>query len=144
MMLEERTLIIGDIHGCLELLKRLMDRVKWQPDQDRLIFLGDYIDRGPDSKGVIDFLLQLMRESEKVQCLMGNHESMFLDFLSGVDISTFLINGGEDTLRSYYFDGETIIPPEHVHFLKNLQIFLELQDLAPLIGRGPDAVAHAS
>ena len=127
-MLEERTLIIGDIHGCLELLKRLMDRVKWQPDQDRLIFLGDYIDRGPDSKGVIDFLLQLMCESEKVQCLMGNHESMFLDFLSGVDISTFLINGGEDTLRSYYFDGETIIPPEHVHFLKNLQIFLELQD----------------
>ena len=127
-MLEERTLIIGDIHGCLELLKRLMDKVKWQPDQDRLIFLGDYIDRGPDSKGVIDFLLQLMRESEKVQCLMGNHESMFLDFLSGVDISTFLINGGEDTLRSYYFDGETIIPPEHIHFLKNLQILLELQD----------------
>ena len=128
MMLEERTLIIGDIHGCLELLKRLMDRVKWQPDQDRLIFLGDYIDRGPDSKGVIDFLLQLMRESEKVQCLMGNHESMFLDFLSGVDISTFLINGGEDTLRSYYFDGETIIPPEHIHFLKNLQILLEVQN----------------
>lgn len=127
-MLEERTLIIGDIHGCLESLKRLMDRVKWQPDQDRLIFLGDYIDRGPDSKGVIDFLLQLMRESENVQCLMGNHESMFLDFLSGVDMSTFLINGGEDTLRSYYFDGETVIPPEHIHFLKNLQILLELQD----------------
>lgn len=128
MMIEERTLIIGDIHGCLELLKRLMDTVKWQPEQDRLIFLGDYVDRGPDSKGVIDFLLELMRESENIQCLMGNHESMFLDFLSGLDISNFLMNGGENTLRSYYNDGETIIPLEHIHFLENLQIRVELQD----------------
>jgi serine/threonine protein phosphatase 1 len=93
-----------------------------------LIFLGDYIDRGPDSKGVIDFLLELMSESENIQCLMGNHESMFLDFLSGLDISTFLINGGESTLRSYYIDGETIIPQEHIHFINNLQILVELQD----------------
>ena len=128
MTIEERTLIIGDIHGCLELLKRLMDRVKWQPDQDRLIFLGDYIDRGSDSKGVIDFLLELMRESENIQCIIGNHESMFLDFLSGIDISTFLINGGENTLRSYYRKGETIIPPEHIQFLKELKILVELQD----------------
>ncbi len=128
MTIGARTLIIGDIHGCLESLKRLMDKVKWQPDQDRLIFLGDYIDRGPDSKGVIDFLLGLMRESENIQCLMGNHESMFLDFLSGLDISTFLINGGENTLRSYYRKGETIIPPEHIQFLQNLKILVELPD----------------
>lgn len=128
MMLKERTLIIGDIHGCLEMLKRLMEKADWQPDQDHLIFLGDYIDRGPDSKGVIDFILDLMNESKKIRCLMGNHESLFLDFLSGIGIPNFLMNGGESTLRSYRLDGETVIPPEHLRFLKGLETRVELED----------------
>ncbi|MBW1912733.1 MAG: metallophosphoesterase, partial [Deltaproteobacteria bacterium] len=51
---KESVFIIGDVHGCLEILKRLMNKIDWQPDRDRLIFLGDYVDRGEDPKGVVD------------------------------------------------------------------------------------------
>ncbi len=128
MMEGERAFIIGDIHGCLGMLNRLMDTIDWRPDRDRLIFLGDYIDRGTDSKGVVDFVLVLLKQSPFVQCLLGNHESGFLDFLSGGDIKTFLINGGETTLKSYQRDGEILIPPDHISFYQSLRPWIELED----------------
>jgi serine/threonine protein phosphatase 1 len=128
MMESERAFIIGDIHGCLGMLNRLMDTIDWRPDRDRLIFLGDYIDRGTDSKGVVDFVLVLLKKSPFVQCLRGNHESGFLDFLSGGDIKTFLINGGETTLKSYQRDGEILIPPDHISFYQSLRPWIELED----------------
>lgn len=128
MMESERAFIIGDIHGCLGMLNRLMDMIDWRPDRDRLIFLGDYIDRGTDSKGVVDFVSVLLKKSPFVQCLLGNHESGFLDFLSGGDIKTFLINGGETTLKSYQRDGEILIPPDHISFYQSLRPWIELED----------------
>ncbi len=128
MMESERAFIIGDIHGCLGMLNRLMDTIDWRPDRDRLIFLGDYIDRGTDSKGVVDFVLVLLNKSPFVQCLQGNHESGFLDFLSGGNINTFLINGGETTLKSYQRDGEILIPPDHISFYQSLRPWIELED----------------
>lgn len=128
MMESERVFIIGDIHGCLGMLKRLMDKIDWRPDRDRLIFLGDYIDRGEDSKGVVDFVLVLLTKSSFVHCLLGNHENGFLNFLSGGDIKTFLINGGEPTLRSYQRDGEILIPPDHISFYQSLHPWIELED----------------
>ena len=128
MMEGERAFIIGDIHGCLGMLNRLMDMIDWRPDRDRLIFLGDYIDRGTDSKGVVDFVLVLLNKSPFVQCLRGNHESGFLDFLSGGNIKTFLINGGETTLKSYQRDGEILIPPDHISFYQSLRPWIELED----------------
>ncbi|MFH1122591.1 MAG: metallophosphoesterase, partial [Pseudomonadota bacterium] len=59
MMERKRVFIIGDIHGCLDMLRRLMDRIDWRPEEDGLIFIGDYIDRGEDSKGVIDYILEI-------------------------------------------------------------------------------------
>jgi len=88
-MASGRTLIVGDIHGCLDMLKRLVDKIRWDPGADRLIFIGDYIDRGENSKGVIDFIIELKRDSQFVQCLIGNHEQMLLDYLSGSDLSSF-------------------------------------------------------
>ena len=70
-MPEGRTLIIGDIHGCLNMLKRLIDKIEWNPIEDRLIFIGDYIDRGEDGKGVIDYILQLKKDSPFIQCLIA-------------------------------------------------------------------------
>jgi serine/threonine protein phosphatase 1 len=128
MMESEKAFIIGDIHGCLGMLNRLMDTIEWRPDRDRLIFLGDYIDRGSDSKGVVDFVLVLLKQSPLVQCLLGNHESGFLEFLSGGDIKTFLINGGETTLKSYQSDGEILIPPDHISFYQSLRPWIELED----------------
>jgi serine/threonine protein phosphatase 1 len=111
---------IGDIHGEAALLDELLERLEPRAG-DRLVFLGDYVDRGPDSHGVVQRLLAL-RERHDCVFLLGNHESMFLDFLGfrgeryfGGD--AFLSNGGDRTLASYgFFDaqrrGETFELPE--------------------------------
>jgi serine/threonine protein phosphatase 1 len=129
---DERIFIVGDIHGCLDMLKSLMDRLDWRPDKDRLIFLGDYVDRGKDSRGVIDYILEISKTSERVECLMGNHEMSFLDFLSGADVRTFLANGGASTLESYQrgerWNSNLLVPHEHILFLKSLKPWIELDD----------------
>jgi serine/threonine protein phosphatase 1 len=67
-------------------------------ETDEVVFMGDYVDRGPDSKGVIDYLLGLKGRST---FLMGNHERMFLDYLQGKERFLFLYNGGAATMESY-------------------------------------------
>ena len=72
-----RTLAIGDIHGCLDALNLLLQRVDLRAE-DRVIALGDYVDRGPDSRGVMDKLIQL-HETGQLVALRGNHDAMMLD-----------------------------------------------------------------
>ena len=74
-----RTLAIGDIHGCLAAFDLLMARVEVRPD-DRLIALGDYVDRGPDSRGVLDRVIKLY-EAGQLIALRGNHDAMMVDAL---------------------------------------------------------------
>ncbi len=110
---------IGDVHGCLDPLRRLMDQI--HPfEEDEVVFVGDYVDRGPDSKGVVDYLLTLQG---RYTFLMGNHERMFLDFLQGKERFLFLYNGGEATLESY--GGVGSIPAAHLAFLKRLLPYYE-------------------
>lgn len=116
---EGRLLAVGDIHGCLDELQRLMGRVEPQVS-DRVVFLGDYIDRGPDGKGVIDYLLDFGRRFPRSVFLKGNHEAMFLDFLAGRNQMLFLFNGGGTTLRSYQEEGGIRIPESHLDFLAGL------------------------
>ena len=119
----EKYLIISDVHGCFEELKQKLTDCKYNPEKDFLIFLGDYIDRGPNSKEVIDFILQLKEKSNDIVCLMGNHETMFLDYLNEKNRELFLINGGDKTIKSY---GEVInIPKNHIKFFKSLQYYYE-------------------
>jgi serine/threonine protein phosphatase 1 len=110
------THVIGDIHGCLEPLQRLLEKVRPRRE-DPVIFVGDYIDRGPQSRQVVEYLLTL-----PFQCtfLLGNHEQMLLNFLAGRDEELFLANGGEATLASYGGDPEDI-PAPHLHFFRNLK-----------------------
>jgi len=124
----ERFFIIGDIHGCLGMFKSLFDKIDWHPERDALIFLGDYIDRGEDSKGVIDFLIDLRGRSSNIHSLMGNHESLFLKYIEGADEELFLLNGGASTLRSYRSNGSIRIPKDHISFLKSLKIMIEIDD----------------
>jgi len=120
---EPATYVIGDIHGCLDPLQRLIEKVK--PKQgDELIFVGDYIDRGPESRQVVDYLLEL---PHRRIFLMGNHEKMLLDFLDGEDQEMFLANGGQATLRSYGGDADDI-PDAHRAFFKSLRPMYETAD----------------
>lgn len=119
----DRVFAIGDIHGCaaeLEDLLRLMD----PKENDLVVFLGDYIDRGPDSRRVIDIILALGAKCEVV-ALRGNHEQMLLDFIesrSAEATENFLANGGRATLESYRNDNdEVIIPGAHIRFFKSLR-----------------------
>jgi serine/threonine protein phosphatase 1 len=130
---------IGDIHGCLDKVVRLLEVLRYDPATDRLIFLGDYIDRGPDSKGVLDLLLHLQQANPANVFLMGNHEDNFLTYLqacltdegdSSWRTEPFFAGGGAATLLSYHPHFRNpqdshlrhAIPPEHLAFLMDLPL----------------------
>ena len=121
-----RLLAVGDIHGCLDQLQRLMAMVRPETS-DRVVFLGDYIDRGPESRQVIEFLLDFGRRFPRSVFLKGNHEAMFLDFLTGRERLPFLLNGGQATLKSYEDAGGVTIPQEHRAFLTTLRPCFETE-----------------
>jgi len=126
-----RTLVIGDIHGCRQELLALLERVNAEPLHDRLIFLGDYVDRGPDSRGVIEEVLALRRQFSKVVTLKGNHEEVLLSYLAGRDRDFYLSIGGRETLLSYGCvepfapDCALNIPESHQSFLYSLLPYWE-------------------
>jgi serine/threonine protein phosphatase 1 len=122
----DRLLAIGDIHGCRQLLQQLLEKV--QPTAtDQLVFLGDYIDRGPESRQVIETLLQLREELPRTVFLKGNHEQMLLGFLADDDQLGFLVNGGTRTLQSYRQGEHVRIPETHLQFFDNLQTGFETE-----------------
>ena len=120
---------IGDIHGQREQLEQLLAQLPLESG-DHLVFIGDYVDRGPDPKGVVDLLLDL-RQHHDCTFLIGNHEAMFLSFLGWegplyFGAEAFLHNGGETTLQTYgYFDGdrEFALPKEHEEFYASLKLW---------------------
>ena len=128
-----KSYIVGDIHGCLEELVVLMGALPLT-SEDRLVFLGDYVDRGPNSKGVLSFLVRFRSEANcEVVFLKGNHEDMLLSYLglSGNHGDMFLFNGGGTTLLSYGVTGNRggsallheKIPEDHLKFLMELKTY---------------------
>jgi serine/threonine protein phosphatase 1 len=126
-----RTLAIGDIHGCSIAFDTLIAAVKPQPN-DKIITLGDYIDRGPDSKGVIERLIRL-HETGNLTALRGNHEVMMLQVRHSTVLpkvirhqqkSQWLGKGGNATLASYSQSGKagklTDVPEAHWNFIENI------------------------
>ena len=115
------TFAIGDIHGCLDKLRRLLAACEAHAGDApaRYVFLGDYIDRGPDSRGVIELLMR--REAAEpctTVCLRGNHEQMaIMAHDSARHMPLWLANNGLSTLRNY--DGRRI-SPEHLAWLNAL------------------------
>lgn len=121
---------IGDVHGCATELRMLLNKLPLTPDST-VVFLGDYVDRGPQSKQVIDTVLEL-KKTCNVVTLKGNHEALFLAFLKDPGSEAagmFIYNGGSATLHSYATaEGEYRIPREHREFLENLELFWETDD----------------
>lgn len=133
--------IIGDIHGHYFKLKNLFDELRSHINPDDLvIFLGDYIDRGPDSFEVIEFLVALSGIYQTV-FLMGNHEDMFIKYLKRADYSgNFIRNGGDYTLKSYHENLKAMsLPDSHMKFFNNLKLYYEGSDfIAVHAGLNPD------
>lgn len=105
----ERIYAIGDIHGRYDLLRRLLRQIKAhhsslpRAERVRIIVLGDFVDRGPDSARVLKLLLRISRRTDIVVCLLGNHEDLMLDALAGMERaqSAWLRLGGDATLQSF-------------------------------------------
>jgi serine/threonine protein phosphatase 1 len=127
-----RIFVIGDIHGYLNKLTELMSKIHPDPQKDQLVFLGDYIDRGPQSKEVVDYVLKVKERFPRTIFLMGNHEFMFLEYLTNrAEPWTFLLNGGVETVHSYELvgdDPEEHIPDEHFVFFNTLKPYYETED----------------
>ena len=122
---DQRVIAIGDIHGCSNALRALLDAIAPGPG-DTIVTLGDYVDWGPDSRGVIEQLIDLSRRCNLI-ALLGNHEEMLLESLeSDSMLRSWLELGGEETLSSYpYEGGAEILPNEHVEFIRGCRDFYE-------------------
>jgi serine/threonine protein phosphatase 1 len=113
-----RTIAIGDVHGCAAALRALLPRLKPTPI-DTIVMLGDCVDRGPDSRGVIDTMLEWKDRCQLVP-LLGNHEEMMLNFIDRrVQPDDWLVVGGEATVASYVADRESpSFPKSHEDYIR--------------------------
>ncbi len=128
---------IGDVHGCLQTLKKLIEQI-FQDDQNpELYFIGDLIDRGPDSKGIIDYIIKLKQDRIRVNGVRGNHEQMFLDAYSKnlpIYTTNWYYNGAESTIASFskthnLNNGiKNYIPQYYYDFINRLPYFIELEN----------------
>ncbi len=118
---------IGDIHGCCETLNALLEELD-PGDDDTLVFVGDYVDRGPCSRGVIDRLISL---KDEVDCvfLRGNHEQLMLAYIDHGEYDAWAMNGGVMTLNSYLDEERKLaIPMTHIEFIRETKLFYDTPD----------------
>ncbi|HUX54166.1 MAG TPA: metallophosphoesterase family protein [Williamwhitmania sp.] len=129
------TYIFPDIHGCAKTFRHLLEDIVSPTLKDKLVFLGDYIDRGPNSAEVINMILSLISSGYQVTALRGNHEQMLLDSIADANAFTiWKLNSARKTLKSYGLDFEdvahdqliSLIPKDHLHFLQNMPILHQL------------------
>jgi serine/threonine protein phosphatase 1 len=122
--------VIGDVHGCSKTLKALVEQQLIPSKEDDIYFLGDYIDRGPDSKGVIDYILHLQFSGYNIYTLMGNHEHFILR--SKVDNALFRSwkrnGGGNKALQSFCIAHPNDLDEKYLHFFENLKTHIVLED----------------
>ncbi len=126
----ERLIAIGDIHGEHCLLRELIEnRISFDPQTDRLVFLGDYIDRGLGSREVVEYLISFRRKYPgNVVLLTGNHESMARKSLLSMDfkdIYFWFANGGEATVNS--FGGMDYVADLLLPFIDSLELYYETE-----------------
>lgn len=142
----KRTLAISDIHGDIDKFEDLLKIVEYNRNQDQLLLLGDYVDRGPHSRAVLDKVIQL--KSEGAIVLIGNHDKMMIDAFEYQDdpmhLKRWYYNGGIKTLQNYGYSIEKDNPKywyttdefpeplqlndeirEHIEFLKELPYYYE-------------------
>lgn len=122
-----RTFAISDIHGCAHTFEAMISTVIQLKKEDSLYLLGDYIDRGPRSKEVLDIIMGLQSRGYNVYALKGNHEEICLRSFDSEDtFRAWMINGGDATLKSFSATAPYQIPQEYIKFMSGLALYKEL------------------
>ena len=120
---------IGDIHGCSQTFKKLLLENLKIEKTDEIYCLGDYIDRGPDSKGVIDLILEYRSQEYQIHTLRGNHEQMLMDSIENEsEIGIWLRNGADKTLQSFGVKSADQLPEKYLTFFKETKISIQTKD----------------
>lgn len=132
-----RRIVIGDIHGCHRTLKKLIESVVKPEKDDALYFVGDLIDRGPRSREVLDYLIDLKWKGFNIFPIKGNHEDLFVKAFSDEEfLMAWFQNGAEETLKSFDvpdnklndYEGLRLIPERYITFLSNMPYYYNLDD----------------
>ena len=119
-----RSFAVTDIHGCAVTFRLLIEKLINLTKFDKLYLLGDYIDRGPDSRGVLDYIMMLSENGYQVFAIKGNHEVMLIRaYESGQYLNVWLLNGGDYTLKSFNASSIGEIPQKYIAFLKSLPYY---------------------
>lgn len=120
--------VITDIHGCLNTFRHLLEVILRPTDDDQVYLLGDYINKGPQSKETIHYLLALS-EKQNFHLLRGNHEQVLLDVIDGkVSVFELYEKGGMHTMQSFNIDHPKELPDSYVNFFRKLPFYFELPD----------------
>lgn len=125
---------VGDVHGCVKTLKKMVEEIIRLHCEDVLYLVGDYIDKGPDSRAVIDYLCALQEKGFSVYPLRGNREQEFLDIVRGKgDFWDWYSKGGDVTMKSFGLEGKSPeelkkIPYKYLKFIISAPHYVELED----------------
>lgn len=124
-----RKFVISDVHGCAKSLKKLVEDSLQLSKEDELYLLGDFIDRGPDPKGVIDYIMDLKAKAYQVFTSRGNHEEMMINsILENDGLDLWLLNGGTSTLASFNLDWVSDVPDKYLEFIGRLEYYFEVDN----------------
>lgn len=119
---------ISDIHGCRKTFVALLDKIAFSKN-DKLYLLGDYVDRGPDSKGVLDEIFQLQKNGYTVRCLRGNHEEILLRSLyDPIGLENWMLTDGKKTMDSFGVEVTGDIPAVYLDFMSELDYYFEVDE----------------
>lgn len=127
--MNKRLFAIGDIHGCYEVFKTLVEQNIRIQKSDKIILLGDYIDRGTHSKEVVDYIIDLQNKGFDIVSLIGNHEVMLLDASNNNDLlSKWIQNGGSETLKSFGIISLKSLETRYLEFFKGLNYYFVFEE----------------
>ncbi|WP_210462499.1 metallophosphoesterase family protein [Rufibacter roseolus] len=120
---------ISDIHGCLVTFRKMVEEVIRLQPQDHLYLLGDYINKGPDSKGVLDYIFSLQRQGYRLTCIRGNHDQLLLDAVDQGEHTVWLTpEDKQKTLENFGVTQIKDIGSEYLSFIRSLPLMVVLDD----------------
>ena len=121
--------VFPDLHGCIETFRYTFEKVICPGIDDLIYFTGDFINKGPDSKGVLDYIFFLIEKGYKILAVRGNHEQLLLNAISDeTNVQEFILKGGLDTLESFNVNTVDDIPGRYIDYISELPYYIELDD----------------